>query len=89
MPGISDDPWGLLPPTRLGIEGTESAVTVGVERVHAECIGEREGLVAMDFRWLARRRLAPHSDLAEEVQGIRLIAPFLMRTGERQRPLRK
>ena len=26
-------------------------------------------------------------DLAEEAQGIRLVATFLMRTGERQRPL--
>jgi hypothetical protein len=33
--------------------------------------------------------LAPQCDLTEEMQGICLIAPFLMRTGERQRPLGK
>ena len=31
----------------------------------------------------------PHRDLTEEVQGIRLITPFLMRTSERQRTLGK
>ena len=33
------------------------------------------------------RRLAPRRNVAEEAQGIRLVAPFLVLTGERQRTL--
>jgi len=37
----------------------------------------------------ALQRLAPHRDLTEEVQGIRLMAPFRMCPGERQRTFGK
>ena len=41
----------------------------------------------MGFGLLALRRLATRRNLAEEPQSIRLVATFMMRTGERQRPL--
>ena len=43
--------------------------------------------LVVGFGQLALRRIAPCRNLAEEAQGIRLVAPFLVRTGERQRPL--
>ncbi len=58
---------------------------MGHEWAHAEIIGQGEGLLVVDFGSLALRRLAPRRNLAEEVQSIRLVAPFLVFTGECQR----
>ena len=41
----------------------------------------------MGFGLFALRRLALRRNVAEEAQGIRLVAPFLVLAGERQRPL--
>jgi hypothetical protein len=62
-------------------------VAVGLERAHAECLGQGEGLAVVGFGVLALWRLAPRGNLAEEAQGIRLGAPLLVRMGERQRVL--
>jgi len=58
---------------------------VGHEWAHAELIGEGEGLLVVDLGSLALWRLAPRRNLAEEVQSIRLVATFLVFTGECQR----
>src|SRR5438093_5024206 len=71
------------------MEGAESTVTVSLERVHAECLGQGEGLDEVDFGWRALQWLAANCNLTKEVQGVRLIAPFVMCTGERQRPFGK
>ena len=71
----------------LGIQRAEAAVAVGLERAHAQFLGQGEGLAVVGFGLLALRGLAPRRNVAEEAQGIRLVAPFLVRTGERQRPL--
>ena len=71
----------------LGIQGPEAEVAVGQERAHAELLGQGEGLAVVGFGLLALRRLAPRRNLAEEAQGIRLVAAFLVLTGERQRAL--
>ena len=41
----------------------------------------------MGFGLLALRGIALRRNVAEEAQGIRLVAAFLVLTGERQRPL--
>ena len=78
---------GLLPLADLGIQRAEAAVAVGLERAHAEFLGQGEGLAVVGFGLLDLRRLAPRRNVAEEAQGIRLVATFLVLTGERQRPL--
>ena len=62
-------------------------MAVGHERPHAEFLGQGEGLLVVVFGQLALWRVAPRRNLAEEAQGIRLVAAFLVRTGERQRLL--
>ena len=62
-------------------------MAVGLERAHAEFLGQGEGLAVVGFGWLDLWGIALRSDLAEEAQGIRLVAAFLVRTGERQRML--
>jgi hypothetical protein len=56
---------------------------VGLERAHAECLGEGDGLLVVGFGLLALRWLAPCRNVAEEAQGIRLEATLLTRTSER------
>jgi len=60
---------------------------VGHEWAHAQLDGYSEGLPVMSFGRHALRRLAPRRNLAEEAQGIHLMAAFLVLTGERQRTL--
>ena len=62
-------------------------MAVGLERAHAEFVGQGEGLAVVGFGLLALRGLTLRRNVAEEAQGIRLVAAFLVRTGERQRPL--
>ena len=62
-------------------------MTVGLERTHPQLLGQGEGLVVVIFGRLDLQGLAPRRHVAEEAQGIRLIPTFLVRTGERQRPL--
>ena len=71
----------------LAVQLPEAEVAVGLERAHAELLGQGEGLAVVGFGLVALRRLAPRRNVAEEAQGIRLVAPFLVRTGERQRTL--
>ena len=56
-------------------------------RAHAEFLGQGEGLLVVGLGLLDLRGLAPRRDLTEEAQGIRLVAPFLVLTGKRQRTL--
>ena len=58
-----------------------------MERAHAELVGQGEGLLVVVFGRVALRRLTPRRNVAEEAQGIRLVAPFLVLMGERQRTL--
>src|SRR5262252_9211119 len=72
-----------------GIQGAKSPAAMGLERAHAEFLGQGEGLLVMICSRLALRRLALCRDLAEEAQGIRLVASFLVRTRDLQRTLSK
>jgi hypothetical protein len=58
---------------------------VGLERAHAQCLGQGEGLAVIGFCSRALRGIALSGNVAEEAQGIRLVAIFLVRTGMRQR----
>ena len=62
-------------------------VAVGLERAHAELFGQGEGLAVMGGGCVDVRGRAMRGGLAEEAEGIRLVAAFLVLTGERQRPL--
>jgi hypothetical protein len=80
---------GLLALTSRGIQRAQVSVAVGLERAHAEFDGQGEGLLLGGFSVLAVQGSVPRRNLAEEMQGIRLVATFLVRTDERQRPLSK
>ena len=80
---------GLLPLAGLGIQRAKAPVAVRLERAHAEFLGQGEGLAVVGFGLRALWGLAPRRNVAEEAQGIRLVAPFLVLTGKRQRPLGK
>ena len=49
-------------------------MAVGLERAHAEFLGEGEGLLVVGFGLLALRGLTLRRNVAEEAQGIRLEA---------------
>jgi hypothetical protein len=68
----------------LEIQGAKAAVAVGLERTHAEFVGQGEGLAVVGYGLIACRRLTLRCNLAQEAQGIRLVAAFLVRTGEYQ-----
>jgi hypothetical protein len=62
---------------------------VGLERAHAQLIDQGEGLLVVGFGRRDLWGIAPRCNLTEETQSIRLVAPFLVRTGEHQRLLGK
>ena len=57
------------------------------QRAHAELLGQGEGLSVVGFSFFDMRRIALRRNVAEEAQGIRLVAAFLVLTGMRQRAL--
>jgi hypothetical protein len=62
-------------------------VAVRLERTHIEFLGQGEDMVVVGFGLSDLWGIAMRGDLAEEVQGIRLVAAFLMRTGKYLHPL--
>jgi hypothetical protein len=62
-------------------------VAVGLERPHPQLLGQSKGLAIVGFGLIILRRLAPRRNVAEEAQGIGLVAAFLALTGKRERPL--
>ena len=62
-------------------------MAVGHEWAHAEFVGQGAGLLVVGFGLSNIRGIAPRRNVAEEVQGIRLVATFLVLAGMRQRPL--
>jgi hypothetical protein len=69
------------------VQNAQAKMTVGLERAHAQLLGQVEGLAVMIFGLFGLRGLALRGNLTEEAQGIRLVTAFLSRTGESQRPL--
>ena len=56
----------LLPLATPGIKRAQAAATVGLERAHAECVGQGEGLLVVGYGGLALQGIAPHRNVAEE-----------------------
>jgi len=73
----------------LAVQCAETQVTVRLQWAHAEFLGQGEGglIVGLGLRDL--RRLAPCCDVAEQAQGIRLVASFLVHAGECQGTFRE
>ena len=62
----------------LVVQTAQPTVAVGLERAHAQFLGQGEGLAVVGYGWLALRGIAMRGNVAEEAQGIRLVAPFLV-----------
>ena len=57
---------GLLLSSHPAVQEAETSVAVGLERTHAQCVGQSKGLLVVGFGYRVLRRLAPHGNLAEE-----------------------
>src|SRR5262247_1065897 len=57
---------------------------MGLERAHAEFLSQGEGLVVAGYGGLALWVIAPGRNVAQEAQGICLMAASLILTGEHQ-----
>ena len=73
---------GLLRASRLSIQGAKAKVAVRQEGAHPQFLGQGEGLLVVGLGQRALRGLAMSRNVAEEAEGIRLVAMFLVRTGE-------
>jgi hypothetical protein len=62
---------------------------VGLERAHFQLLGQGQGPAEIISGLIVLRRLATRRNVAEEVQGIRLVATRLVLTGGGQRTLSK
>jgi hypothetical protein len=62
---------------------------VGLERAHAQFLGQSQGLLVGGYGLLNIRRHASRRNVAEEMQSICLVATFLVCMGMRQRLLGK
>jgi hypothetical protein len=62
-------------------------MAVGSERAHAEFVGEGEGPLVVGCDLIDIQGSVMRGDLAEQAQGIRLVATFLVLAGMRQRAL--
>ena len=60
----------------------------GLERAHAQFLGQGERLAVVSFGLFHLWRHALRRDLTEKPHGIGCVAPFLMRPGELQSPPR-
>ena len=68
-------------PTRW-YRDAQAKMTVGLERAHAQLLGQGEGLAVVGGGFVDVRGSAMRGDLAEEAQGIRLVAALLVLAGE-------
>jgi hypothetical protein len=59
-------------------------VAVGREGAHAKLVGQGEGLLVAGLGLFGFGGVAPRRDVAEQAQGVCLVAPFLVLLGERQ-----
>ena len=76
---------GLLPLTGRGIQRAEAPVAVGLERAHAEFVGQGESLAVVDFRLHNIGGIGVGLDGAELVQRARLIPTFFELPGQVER----
>src|SRR4029450_1224528 len=72
-----------------GVEGTQAEMAVGLERAHPQFLGQSEGLAVMGCGLGDVRGRAMRGDVAEQAQGLGLVAAFLVFTCKCQRALGK
>ena len=70
---------GLLPLPGPGVEGAEPQVAMRLQWAHAQFLSQGEGLTVVGGGLGDIRGSAMRGDLAEEAQGMRLVAAFLVR----------
>jgi hypothetical protein len=71
------------------MQHAKAVVTVGLERAHAKLVSQREGLPVVDCGLLDLWGIAIHGDLANEPQGLCLVALLMMVAGVGQGALRQ
>src|SRR5262245_23955610 len=64
----------LLPLAGPGVEGAEAEVAMRLQGAHVEFLSQGEGLAVVGGGLVDVRRLATPSNLAEETEGMRLVA---------------
>src|SRR5262245_15975578 len=80
--GSREGSTGLCLPSCRAIQRPKAMMTVGLERAHAEFLGQGEGLPVVIFYLLGLRRVAMPGEVAEESEDPRLSPAFLVLTGE-------
>ena len=73
---------GLLPLAGLGIQGTKAKVAVGLERAHAEFVGQGQGLLVVGFGLRGIGGIGVGVDNAKLVQRMRLVPACLVLPGQ-------
>src|SRR5215471_19694780 len=77
----------LLSLSSLQRQGAKAAMAVRLEWAHSQLFGHGKSLLVVDGNLLVCRRIPLCCNIAEEMQGISLVATFLVLTSECQRPL--
>ena len=72
----------MLPLACLGIQGTETVVTVRLERAHAECLGQGQSLPIMSFGLRDLGGSGVGIDHAKLVQRVCLVPACLLLSGQ-------
>ena len=75
----------LLRLARAPVELAEAEVTVGHEGAHAELIGQDQRLAVVAVRRRFVRRCMMGGDLAQELEGMRLLSAFPLPAGDIER----
>jgi hypothetical protein len=78
---VESSVWAC-PADRSGVQCAQAQVAVGLERAHAERVGQGEGLAVGGCGWLDPQGLALRRHLPQEPQSPRLVAALLLRPGE-------
>src|SRR5262249_1567916 len=79
---------GLLPLASRGVQGAETQVTVGLERAHAQLLGQGRGRLVVSFGLFGIGRTGVGVDGTKLVQRARLVPALLPLPGQIERPTR-
>jgi hypothetical protein len=76
---------GLFPPAKPGTQHTETEVTVGLERTHAELLSKCHSLLVSILRLFDLRGLLMYMDFAEQPKSPGLVPALLTLTAQSER----
>ena len=79
---------GLLTTADLAVQPAEPMVAVGLERAHAECLGQGQGLLVVGFSLHDIGGVGVGLDGAQLVQRMRLVATLFVLSGQVERLVR-